>query len=169
MESPLFDLQAVIPSRRALLNQFSRKKLNQLQECVVCGSRYVPEGPSTILLRGTSGNLELVQTKVSETQSKSSDIPTSVVSGTSCRAPGLFGTHQRDKIPSHPPRTPKKGTKVDQNLNALQSISSQLERSLMVLHGLLVVATEAEDAKKIGEIADSMSKVLVAMKATSMT
>jgi hypothetical protein len=59
--------------------------------------------------------------------------------------------------------------KLDKPTDILPLASIQLEHSLTVLNGLLFEATQVADVHRIGMVAESMSKVLLAMKAASMT
>lgn len=58
---------------------------------------------------------------------------------------------------------------MDQDSNTIASVFLHLEQSLKVLDALLVPATAAADVQRIGVIADSIAKVLAAMKAISAT
>jgi hypothetical protein len=75
------------------------------------------------------------------------------------------------RIPLRPSlsRVAEKASKQEQTSDSLLLVSIQLERSLTVLNRLLLVATEAEDVHRIGMVAESMSKVLLAIKAASTT
>jgi hypothetical protein len=73
------------------------------------------------------------------------------------------------KVPPSLSRIAEKAPKLEQTSDSLPLVSIQLERSLAVLNRLLVAATEAEDVHRIGMVAESMSKVLLAIKAASTT
>jgi len=125
---------------------------NPIKECVVCGNRYVPEGSSTTLLENTSTNVDVAPSKTKESQRQSSETPTGLT-----------------KVQPSLSRVATKAPKLEQNSESLPLVSIQLERSLTVLNKLLLAATEAEDVHRIGMVAESMSKVLLAIKAASTT
>jgi hypothetical protein len=114
-------------------------------------------------------NVEVAPKKAAESQRKSSETPTGVVSGPTTYITQSIDNLPKPRIPSSFSRVAKKAPKPGETSDTLPSVSIQLERSLIVLNGLLLDATDEEDVHRIGMVAESMSKVLLAMKAASVT
>ncbi|KIM21365.1 hypothetical protein M408DRAFT_29619 [Serendipita vermifera MAFF 305830] len=121
---------------------------NPVKECVICGHRYVPDGSSTVLLPTPAGD-----TPPNETSSTPKGKPS--------KGPTAPGSSRSKKSPL----APAMGT--ERTASASTSVSLHLEQALSVLDELLLTATAAGDAQEIGTIADSITKVFAAIKASS--